>query len=78
MKKETIYKGKIQLDHQSLKITIDTGLDDAGATRYYVVTAKQESIELVHNPDTHQWEQLKTGATRLSRICGSIIEAYYF
>ncbi|MGN7785822.1 hypothetical protein ACTJIJ_14945 [Niabella sp. 22666] len=77
MDKEIIYKGKLEVDQQSLKIVIEAGLDEAGTARFYALVDNEKSVELLHNPDTHQWEELKNGATQLAKACGEIVDGFY-
>ncbi len=76
MDKETIYEGKLKVDHQSHKVVIESRSDGAGNVRFYAFVDKGDSLELMHNPDTHQWEE-KDGETELAKLCGAIIEDYY-
>jgi hypothetical protein len=77
MDKEIIFEGKIKVDDQLHKVSIQSGLDEAGTARFYATVDKQPPVELFHNPDTHLWEQLKVGETELAQVCGEVIEAYY-
>jgi hypothetical protein len=77
MDKEIIYVRKLKVDHQSHKIIIESRSDGAGNTRFYASVDKGESLELLHNPDSHQWEESKVGETELAKLCEAIIEDYY-
>ncbi len=77
MDKETIYEGKLKVDRQLLKVVIASRSDGAGNIRFYAFVDKGDSLELMHNPDTHQWEELKGGETEIAKLCGAIIEDYY-